>query len=206
MYSVDQSLPWSFHSYFRTLYNVITILAVISYSTPLFLFLVVPMGIVYFYVQRYYVASSREFKRLDSITRSPIYAHFSETLNGVITIRAYRQQERFITENEARIDANLRAYYPNTASNRWLAIRLEFIGALVIFVAAMLATVYIDQLDAGTVGVSITYALAVTQSLNWMVRQACEIESEIIAVERIKEVSCSLYLFVRIPGQWPCRY
>jgi ATP-binding cassette, subfamily C (CFTR/MRP), member 1 len=93
-------------------------LAVISTSTPVFIALIVPLSGIYYWVQRYYLRTSRELKRLDSVSRSPIYAHFQESLGGITTIRAYRQQTRFAMENEWRVDANLRAYFPSINANR----------------------------------------------------------------------------------------
>ncbi len=98
---------------------------------------------MYIYIQRYYLRTSRELKRLDSVSRSPIYAHFQESLGGISTIRAYRQQDRFEHENEWRVDANLQAYFPSISANRWLALRLEFIGAVVILAAAGLPVIAI---------------------------------------------------------------
>jgi len=93
-------------------------LVVISISTPAFIALIIPLAAIYYWVQRYYLRTSRELKRLDSVSRSPIYAHFQESLGGITTIRAYRQQSRFAQENEWRVDANLRAYFPSINANR----------------------------------------------------------------------------------------
>ncbi|KAI3644541.1 hypothetical protein MP228_010705 [Amoeboaphelidium protococcarum] len=190
IYTVDEVLPRSWNSFFRTMFSVLTTLVVISASTPLFLVMAVPMAIIYYTVQQYYLRSSRELKRLDSVTKSPIYAHFSETLGGVSTIRAYGSNLRFLQENERRLDLNQRAYYPSVSSNRWLAMRLEFVGSLVIFGSALFAVisvVHFKNIDAGLAGLSISYALTITQSLNWTVRQSCEIETNIVSVERIVE-------------------
>jgi len=65
------------------------------------------------------MATSRQLKRLDSVTRSPIYTHFQESITGAASIRAYRQQERFILESERRVDHNQIAYYPNISANRY---------------------------------------------------------------------------------------
>ena len=70
------------------------------------------------FLQRFYVATSRQLKRLDSVTRSPIYTHFQESITGASSIRAYRQQDRFMLESEARVDHNQIAYYPNICANR----------------------------------------------------------------------------------------
>ncbi|EAT83470.2 hypothetical protein SNOG_09278 [Parastagonospora nodorum SN15] len=165
-------------------------LVVISASTPIFIALILPLGALYLYIQRYYLRTSRELKRLDSVSRSPIYAHFQESLSGMSTIRAYRQQKRFELENEWRVDANLRAYYPSISANRWLAVRLEFIGSVIILAAAGFSIISVAShsgLSAGMVGLAMSYALQITQSLNWIVRQTVEVETNIVSVERVLE-------------------
>lgn len=171
----------------------------ISVSTPAFIALIIPLAALYLYIQRYYLRTSRELKRLDSISRSPIYAHFQESLNGISTIRAYRQQKRFSQENEWRVDANLRAYFPSINANRWLAVRLEFIGSLIIFASAGFSIVAVSTgkgPSAGLVGLAMSYALQITQSLNWIVRQTVEVETNIVSVERILE-------YAQLPSEAP---
>lgn len=133
------------------------------------------------------------------MSRSPIYAHFQESLGGITTIRAYRQQNRFALENEWRVDANLRAYYPSISANRWLAVRLEFIGSFIILAAAGFAIISVatgSNLSAGMVGLAMSYALQITQSLNWIVRQTVEVETNIVSVERVLE-------YARLPSEAP---
>lgn len=121
---------------------------------------IIPIGLLYYFIQRFYVATSRQLKRLESVSRSPIYSHFSETITGVQAIRAFGQQDRFILESERKVDLNQVCYYPGIISNRWLAVRLEMIGNLIIFFAALF-TVLARNKDqsAGLVGLSITYSL-----------------------------------------------
>jgi ABC-type multidrug transport system fused ATPase/permease subunit len=133
------------------------------------------------------------------VSKSPIYAHFQESLSGISTIRAYRQQQRFRLENEWRVDENLRAYFPSISANRWLAVRLEFIGSLIILCAAGFAIVSVSTgsgLSAGMVGLAMSYALQITQSLNWIVRQTVEVETNIVSVERVLE-------YARLPSEAP---
>ncbi|KAF9162294.1 hypothetical protein DFQ26_003685 [Actinomortierella ambigua] len=188
--TVDEVLPRSFSSYTRTLFQVASTLLVVTLSTPSFIIVIFPLAFAYLWLQRYYLATSRELRRLDSVSRSPIFAHFQETLGGISTIRAYRQQQRFIQGNESRIDTNLRAFYPSIAGNRWLAFRLESLSSVIVFGSSFLSVFSLSMgytVDPGLVGLSLTYALSVTQTLNWMVRQYTEIETNIVSVERLKE-------------------
>ena len=118
IYRIDEALVRAFNMLFVNSARSLATLVVISMSTPPFIALIVPLGFLYMYIQRYYLRISRELKRLDSVSRSPIYEHFQESLGGISTIRAYRHSERFERENEGRIDANLRAYFPSISSNR----------------------------------------------------------------------------------------
>ncbi|OJD38972.1 abc metal ion transporter [Diplodia corticola] len=199
IYRVDEVLARTFNMLFVNSARATFTLAVISASTPIFIVLIIPLGGLYLYIQRYYLRTSRELKRLDSVSKSPIYAHFQESLSGISTIRAYRQQGRFAQENEWRVDANLRAYFPSINANRWLAVRLEFIGSIIILASAGFAIVSVSTgsgLSAGMVGLAMSYALQITQSLNWIVRQTVEVETNIVSVERVLE-------YARLPSEAP---
>lgn len=174
-------------------------LIVIAIATPWFLLLVVPLLFVYLSYQKYYLRTSRELKRLDSVSKSPIFAHFQETLGGISTIRAYRQQKRFALENEWRMDGNLRAYFPSINANRWLAVRLEFLGSVIILASAIFSIISVTTgsgLTAGMAGLAMSYALQVTGSLNWVVRQTVEVETNIVSVERVLE-------YANLPSEAP---
>lgn len=199
IYRVDEVLARTFNMLFVNSARAIFTLAVISTTTPAFIALIVPLAAVYYWVQRYYLRTSRELKRLDSVSRSPIYAHFQESLGGITTIRAYRQQQRFAQENEWRVDANLRAYFPSINANRWLAVRLEFLGSIIILSAAGFAIIAVTtgaEISDGMVGLAMSYALQITQSLNWIVRQTVEVETNIVSVERVLE-------YARLPSEAP---
>lgn len=100
---------------------------------------------------------------MESVSKSPIYSHFGETLSGVSTIRAFGQQDRFIKESQRTVSVNQVYYYLGMIANRWLAVRLEMIGNLIIFFSALFAVLSKDQLP-GLVGLSVTYALQVITS------------------------------------------
>ena len=114
--------------FFRLLFWGASIIIVIAVATPVSLAFFFPLSLIYQYMQKFYMTSSRELKRLDSISRSPIYNHFTETLGGAATIRAFQSEDRFTNENEQKLDTNQSANFVFTTASRWLAVRLEFMG------------------------------------------------------------------------------
>jgi ATP-binding cassette, subfamily C (CFTR/MRP), member 1 len=184
--AIDSQLPSVLSSLMGCLMGVTGTIVLILVASPFFLLAVVPLGVLYVYVSKYYLRSSRELKRIDSITNSPIYSHFSETLNGVTTIRAYRAEERFRAENEARLDHNLAVYFPSASINRWLGQRLEFIGTVTLALTALFAVLTRSWIDPGMIALALTYALSVTGALSWLVRMSVEAVVALNAVERMR--------------------
>ncbi|KRJ97656.1 multidrug resistance-associated protein 1 isoform X10 [Drosophila yakuba] len=184
--TIDNVLPMLWRMVISQAFAVLATIVVISLSTPIFLAVIVPIAFLYYFAQRFYVATSRQLMRLESVSRSPIYSHFSETVTGASTIRAYNVGDRFIEESDAKVDKNQVCKYPSVIANRWLAIRLEMVGNLIILFASLFAVLG-GQTNPGLVGLSVSYALQVTQTLNWLVRMSSDIETNIVSVERIKE-------------------
>ncbi|KAM9320370.1 multidrug resistance-associated protein 1-like [Gastrophryne carolinensis] len=208
IYVIDERFHYYLRTWLNCLLDVLGTILVIIYATPLFIAAIVPLGFLYLLIQRYYIASSRQIRRLDGASRSPVISHFSETLLGASTIRAYGHQERFIGQNKDVVNENLVCYYNNVISNRWLAVRLELLGSLMVFFAALFAIQAGETMSSATVGLSITYALNITQTLNFWVRKACEIETNGVAIERIceyeeMEKEAPWVMSKRPPSDWP---
>ncbi|OWK07987.1 hypothetical protein Celaphus_00008578, partial [Cervus elaphus hippelaphus] len=165
---------------------------------PMSFFDTTPIGrIVNRFAGIFYVSTSRQLRRLDSVTRSPIYSHFSETVSGLSVIRAFEHQQRFLKQSETAIDTNQKCVFSWITSNRWLAVRLELIGNLIVFFASLMMVIYRKNLTGDTVGFVLSNALNITQTLNWLVRMTSEIETNIVAVERITE-----YINVENEAPW----
>ncbi|NXN93457.1 MRP1 protein, partial [Rhinopomastus cyanomelas] len=186
---IDSAIPPIVKMFLGSTYNVIGTCIVILLATPIAAVIIPPLGLLYLLVQRFYVATSRQLRRLESVSRSPIYSHFNETLLGVSVIRAFEEQRRFIKQNDVKVDENQKAYYASIVANRWLAVRLECVGNCVVLFAALFAVIARNKLSAGLVGLSVSYSLQITAHLNWLVRMSCELEANIVAVERVKEYS-----------------
>uniref|UniRef100_A0A2K5CJD3 ATP binding cassette subfamily C member 6 n=1 Tax=Aotus nancymaae TaxID=37293 RepID=A0A2K5CJD3_AOTNA len=205
-------LDMHLHYYLRLWLNytleVIGTILVIVGALPLFILGIIPVVFFYFSIQRYYVASSRQIRRLTGASRSPVISHFSETLSGVSTIRAFGHEQRFIQQNKEVVNENLVCFYNNVISNRWLSVRLEFLGNLLVLLAALLAVLAGNSIDSAIVGLSISYALNITHSLNFWVKKTSEIETNAVSLERVCEYEnmdkeAPWITSRRPPLQWP---
>ena len=162
--AIERGIPESLRKSLKFICQVLSILLVISGVTPWFILSMIPLFIIYFLIRRYFIASMRQMKRVDSVSKSPIFSHFAESLRGVETIRAYKAQGMFIKSMHGKVDNNLMYYYPINIANRWLALRLDIIKNCVIALATFFAVIQRGTLSSGFAALSITYALNVSYS------------------------------------------
>ncbi|KAG0249050.1 Multidrug resistance-associated protein 1, partial [Linnemannia exigua] len=167
--------------------SVLGSLVVIAATTPVFLAILPPVFLSYSLVMSYYMASSRAFKRIESVAKSPMYQHFSETLSGVSTVRVLGCSQRFIDENASRSDISSNAHFVWAMSNRWLDVRLESLCSVIVLGASVFAVLARDSLSPSMVGMSLSYALAITRDISWTVKDTCDAMFYMVAVERIDE-------------------
>lgn len=184
---VDATIPGTLRSWINCLLQVLSTMFVICFSFPTFFVILVPLAIFYYLIQKIFIVTTRQLKRLESNTRSPIYSHFSETLSGINSIRAYDCVDRFVNTSQELVDHNQSCAYPNVIANRWLSVRLEFFGNLITASAAMFSAYYKGAIGAGIAGLTISYSLNITQTLSWFVRMTSDLETHIVSVERILE-------------------
>ncbi|RHY34520.1 hypothetical protein DYB32_000893 [Aphanomyces invadans] len=168
IYAVDEDIPSTWANVLTTVCSVAATLTTIAVVTPWFITALVPLMWFYATSLRYFVKTSRELQRLDSISRSPINALAGETLDGLATIRAYKVEPSFVQRNMDLLDSNQRACFLNFSANCWLGLRLEV---------------------SGLAGVSLTYAFTVTPALNMSVRYLSQLETQMVSVERVQAYS-----------------
>ncbi|KAJ6146886.1 hypothetical protein N7497_008868 [Penicillium chrysogenum] len=185
--SVDQEVAPVAIGMLHSLASVVMIVILISWITPGFLIAGVFITLVYTALGAVYLNSSRDLKRLESVQRSPLYQQFGETLNGIVTIRAYGDGPRFMVDNHRRINAYNRPHIYLWASNRWLALRVDWTGALVSFFSATFVLLNVGTIDAGAAGLSLTYAVTFTENVLWLVRLYSEVQQNMNSVERVRE-------------------
>lgn len=190
MSSIDQETTLIISLFVTCVLSCGTVLIVVAYSSPAFLIAVPIISLLYWIVGTLYVTTSREIKRYDSVTRSPILVSFSEVLVGMSTIRSYADSARFMSKLLGELDTNTRCFWYLWQANRALHILSTFIGTFITVCAAVLALR--SEMGASTAGLSITYALSFTDYILWVVRLYADAEMTMNSVERIAECKSSL--------------
>ncbi|MED6173013.1 Multidrug resistance-associated protein 4 [Stylosanthes scabra] len=193
--NVDALLPLFLGIVIAMYITVLSIFIVTCQNAWPTAFLLIPLVWLNIWYRAYFLASSREITRLDQITKAPVIHHFSETISGVMTVRAFRKQKRFTEENVRRVNANLRMDFHNYCSNEWLGFRLELFGSLVFCISAMFMILLPSNvIKPENVGLSLSYGLSLNGVLFWAVYMSCTIENKMVSVERIKQ-------FTNIPSE-----
>ncbi|KAK3673677.1 Transporter of the ATP-binding cassette (ABC) [Recurvomyces mirabilis] len=185
--AVDQEVAPVAVGVVHCLASIITVVVLISVITPVFLIAAFFISILYFLIGAFYINSSRDLKRLESTQRSPLYQQFGESLSGMTTIRAYGDERRFIRENLQRVNTHSRPFIYLWGVNRWLAFRVDVVGALVAFFTGVFVVLSVGTVDAGAAGLAMTYAVTFTENVLWFVRLYAANEQNMNSVERIKE-------------------
>ncbi|PWN35761.1 uncharacterized protein FA14DRAFT_167758 [Meira miltonrushii] len=141
-------------------------------------FVIAVAVVVFFYAiaSIMYRRGAREVKRLDALLRSALYSHFSETLTGLATLRAYQETERFRSDHHRHLDIENRAYFFSICNQRFLGVRMDAIGALLVFVTALLATVGANALNPAEIGLALSFI--------WATRQVAEVENDMNSAEQ----------------------
>uniref|UniRef100_A0A671NWY3 Multidrug resistance-associated protein 7-like n=1 Tax=Sinocyclocheilus anshuiensis TaxID=1608454 RepID=A0A671NWY3_9TELE len=194
IYSVDDSLPFVLNILLANVFGLLGMLLVMCYGLPWVLLPLLPLGVLYYQTQCFYRHSSRELKRLCSLTLSPVYSHFSETLSGLSTVRASGHTSRFEEENERRLEQNQRCLFNSNAAMQWLDIRLQMIGVTVVTGISLIAVIQhqLKSIDPGLVGLSLSYALSITNLLSGLIFSFAQTEMQLVSIERTEEYSTNI--------------
>uniref|UniRef100_A0A3B5ARC3 ATP binding cassette subfamily C member 9 n=1 Tax=Stegastes partitus TaxID=144197 RepID=A0A3B5ARC3_9TELE len=184
---IDQHIPPTLESLTRSTLLCLSAIGVIASITPAFLLALVPLGVAFYFIQKYFRVASKDLQDLDDSTQLPLLCHFSETAEGLTTIRAFRHEARFKQRMLELTDTNNTAYLFLSAANRWLEVRTDYLGAVIVLTAAgtSIWSLRYGLPAGGLVGLGLTYALTVTNYLNWVVRNLADLEVQMAAVKKV---------------------
>jgi ABC-type multidrug transport system fused ATPase/permease subunit len=191
---VDEDLPSEITDFLWCFFEVMSTILIICYATPIFIAVVAVLVMIFFAIVVYFIGASRQLKRLESLSESPILSTFHETLSGTTSIRTFGCQERFVNRLETLISSNVACHYNNRSSTYWLGLRMELLGSFIVFFSALLLVLRRGYVSGGTAGLALMYGFEILEALAWMVHMACNLEIKFVCVERLLE-------YLRLPQE-----
>ncbi|KAF9919570.1 Multidrug resistance-associated protein 1 [Linnemannia zychae] len=190
--------------------SVASTLLLIVITTPSFIIVLPFLLAGYWFVERCFLSVSRTLARIYVVSKSPVYQYFHESLGGVSTIRAMRIQDRFIEKNSAMVDRMSNNFLSNMGSRRWLDVQLRILSTIVLLCAALFAVLQRDSMDPSLVGLTLSFALTITEEVTTLVRNFCDLQNQLVGLERIIEYTnlkteAPNSTDVHLPANWPSK-
>ncbi|KAH0448440.1 hypothetical protein IEQ34_022240 [Dendrobium chrysotoxum] len=208
---VDLDVPFAFIFSISATVNAYSNIGVLSGVVWQILFVAVPLIYLTILLQRYYLASAKELMRINGTTKSLVANHLAESVSGVVTIRAFEEEDRFFAKSLVLIDKNASPYFHNFAASEWLIQRLETMSAVILSSSALVMAMlppgtfspgklsivtfsflsaldhYAVKLYLGFVGLALSYGLSLNMSLVFSIQNQCTLANYIISVERLNQ-------------------
>ncbi|XP_031550993.1 multidrug resistance-associated protein 4-like isoform X2 [Actinia tenebrosa] len=205
---VDESLPTTLMDFFQTAFMTMGVIFLVGSKSPICFAIVLPI-LIFFVIERmYYIRTARDLKRLDGVTRSPLYGHFSTTLLGLDTIRAFGAKDAFFHEFHHYLEVNTRSIFGYISVSSWLTFRLELLSVIFVSFVALISPAVKSSLSPGAVGLIVTYATKLSSVLAKTIKKSTEVENMMTSVERIVdycnlESEAPMETDVKPPKGWP---
>ena len=186
---MDETLPQVFFDLVQCAILTFAVFVVAAIIMPYALILFPFITILLLKLRNYYMNASRQIKRIEAISRSPVYSAIPSTLEGLSIIRAFKAKERFNSEFFSHQDNNTRMFFGFISSGRWLGMRLDGMSAAIsgIIIFSVLALRNYLGISSASVGLLISYLIQMTGTMQWAVRQSSEVENLMVSVERVLE-------------------
>ncbi|UJR10923.1 hypothetical protein I4U23_015108 [Adineta vaga] len=192
--TMDDNLPISLFDLFQCLFKVFGTVVLVSWINPWSFIPAIIAVICMIYIRNRFSQCIRDLKRIEGVSRSPVYSYLSSTIQGLKVIRSYHAEEMCSREFQSHLNNNSRVNYLITNVNRWAAIRFDWITltfiALVTFFA-MIARIVQHQLSAADIALILSYSLNIMGTFQWSIRLSVDVETQMTSVERVLEY-CTL--------------
>ncbi|KAF8998446.1 hypothetical protein BGZ52_010743, partial [Haplosporangium bisporale] len=187
MANCDELLPYVFYDTIQVALVLLGSVITVCIVNP-WIIIAIPFILLGFVALRnLYMKSSRQVKRIESQERSPIYSHLSETLSGLISVRAFRKREEFMEEHLKTQEDHGRAFFTYLAMARWLGYRLDMVSALFLGITTVACVAARDTQQAARAGLAMSSVISLSGDLQWAIRMSVEAAILMVSVERMME-------------------
>ncbi|KAF2880617.1 hypothetical protein ILUMI_25557 [Ignelater luminosus] len=185
--AIDEFLPNAMIDTFQIMLNLLGVVLVVSLISYYLLIPTIAVCILFYMLRRYYLYTSRSVKRLEGITRSPVFAHLNATLQGLTTIRSHGQEMILVDEFDKYQDVHSSAWFMFISTSRAFGYWLDCICVFFIAMVTLSFLVMEETSFGGEVGLAITQCIGLTGLFQWGMRQSAELENQMTSVERVLE-------------------
>ena len=187
---------------------ILGIFVTVAIEFPWLILAMVPLIVIFWFLGVYFRRTVRQLKRMESISRSPIVAHVQQSLYGLLSLRCFGQQQRFININNQLVDDSIRVSYPYWTLTRWFSMRLDIVSSFLVAGTSFMAIGMRN--NPANSGLALTYALLVAAFFQWAIRNLIDTEAYMTSVERILHYANNVPMEAeaiiehkRPPKEWP---
>ncbi|XP_043666583.1 multidrug resistance-associated protein 5-like isoform X3 [Vespula pensylvanica] len=182
---VDNYLPLAVEYMIQNIFTCIVAIFFICFVLPWFSIPLIILGTVFFLVSKMFRVAMRDFKRMESTSRSPVLSFVTTTVQGLHTIHAFKKEKNFIKKFEELLDLNNLCTYMCNAAMRWSAVRLDSLAIACCSITAFLIIFLKGKIPAALAGLAMAYATQISGVFQYTVRLMSETEVRFISMERI---------------------
>lgn len=210
--AIDQEVLWNLILFAAFTLECLSRLAIVVFNLPFMFFVIVFLVFLYDYFRSRFMPAMRELKRLKSVSRSPIFSHLQESVNGAETLLAYDEVDRYIHSMQSKVAVVTKIDWTTQCCNRWLSMRLQSIAAIIVLASSLMILVgyqYNRRLSPALIGFVMSYVFTSTSRLNAIVRLWAQCEVKAVNLERVIEYSklpseaSEIIEDHRPPAHWP---
>ncbi|KAI9179719.1 hypothetical protein H9P43_005049 [Blastocladiella emersonii ATCC 22665] len=211
---IDEQLTDSFAEVVRLWLFCTTIVVLVAIAVPYILIPLAPVVLTFIYLRRRYVPANRQIRRIESISRSPVYGHLVSSVEGITTVTAMRREGDYFRTFCALLDDNTRALLSFYTVERWLCLRVDMLACVIIIATTALMVSLRASLGLGLAALAQLYVLNLVDATQYAVRKTAELELMFVSVERVLQYAGDIPLErahdtppggTAPPADWPSR-
>ncbi|KAK6629679.1 hypothetical protein RUM43_003497 [Polyplax serrata] len=213
MDEIDSRLPESVETMLQNIWAVMFSFLSITLVFHWFLIPMLVLACLYYFISRIFRVAIRDLKRMESISRSPVFSTISATVQGLSVIHAFRKEQDYINHFTKLFNENSTIFFMSTNAMRWMAVRLDFISLVIIFITSLLVALLKGEVAPAFAGLALTYAAQICGVFQYTIRLLSENEARFISVERIQDniearklvPEGNVVTELKVPDNWPSK-
>uniref|UniRef100_A0A090X906 Putative multidrug resistance-associated protein/mitoxantrone resistance protein n=2 Tax=Ixodes ricinus TaxID=34613 RepID=A0A090X906_IXORI len=181
---IDKEVPFLISMNVTDFASIVMLVVVICFPSAYFLIIVAVVLLLFTGLTVASLPAFRQVRRMQSVTRSPVFTHFGETVSGVVSIRAFGATKPFMETLENFLDDNINCYVHSAALDGCRVVGIQVMTLLLSTTTALVSVAGRDFLEASMAGLTLTYTMQMAEEMTYFVMMFVMLEASMVAVER----------------------